>query len=475
MTKKGWIAAGVTAAVLAGATVGAVWWGSSRADSNEAKKAERRTAVVERTSLASGLELRGTLAYGDPQELGGAAGIVTKLPEAGSIHKVGEPLLEVEGNPVFLLHGSIPLWRDLAVGMSGIDVDTLRAALTELGYSAGSTAAATPYDQDLAGAVDALYAAGGYPAPSTRPDAVQKRNEANQELAAAKEAVAAARQALTQAQRGPTGQEKTAAAEAVAAAERALTKAQRCSAAEQSEEYGTGGPCDVEAAQGNLNTAKAAQADAAKAVDASAERAALAAAETELAAKQTVADQAALSAVGQKDILIVPTAEMRVDQVKAKIGQSAEGAVVTYTDTTVFANVDLTEAQKKLLVTGTQVEVTLPGDAVVVGVVGEVAASRQNTETGETIPARARIDIEAQAELTEAGLSGVTIAMIEEEAADALVVPVTALLALAEGGYAVELESGGLVGVEVGLVQDTRAQITVTAGELEEGDVVVIA
>ena len=65
--------------------------------------------------------------------------------------------------------------------------------------------------------------------------------------------------------------------------------------------------------------------------------------------------------------------------------------------------------------------------------------------------------------------------MIEDEATDALVVPVTALLALSEGGYAVELKAGGLVGVEIGLVQDTRAQITVTAGELQEGDLVVIA
>jgi hypothetical protein len=72
-------------------------------------------------------------------------------------------------------------------------------------------------------------------------------------------------------------------------------------------------------------------------------------------------------------------------------------------------------------------------------------------------------------------LSGVTIALIEDEAADALVVPVTALLALSEGGYAVELEDGGLIGVEIGLIQDTRAQIMPTTGDLKEGDLVVIA
>ncbi|MDR1633578.1 MAG: hypothetical protein LBS27_01355 [Bifidobacteriaceae bacterium] len=475
MTKKGWIAAGVTVAVLAGAAVGAVWWGKAKNGDQKAKTAEVRTAAVERTSLTSGLELRGTLAFGEPKELAGAQGIVTKLPEAGSILKVGEPILEVEGSPVFLLQGEIPLWRDLSAGMSGIDVDTLRQALVALGFSAGDTAAATPYDAALAGAIDALYAAGGYPAPSTRPDAVGLREAANQELAAAREAAAAARQGLAAARRGPSGQEKTAAAEAVAAADRALAKARRCSEADRAEQYGTGGECDVEAAKGNLNSAQAALADLNQATDTSAEQAALTSAEAALATAQTKADQAALSAVGPKDILIVATAEMRVDQVLAKIGQSAEGPVVSYTDTTVFANVDLTDAQRKILVTGSPVEVSLPDGTVLEGQVGEVTASRQDPDTWETIPARARIDMEDQATLTEAGLSGVTIAMIQDQAADALVVPVTALLALSEGGYAVELKGGGLVGVEIGLIQDTRAQITPTTGDLEEGDLVVIA
>ncbi|MDR0594544.1 MAG: hypothetical protein LBG60_15110 [Bifidobacteriaceae bacterium] len=475
MTKKGWIALGATAALLAGATAGAVWWGKARAAGDRDEAAERRTVPVERTSLAAGLQLSGTLAYGEPSELGGAVGIVTKVPEGGSIHQVGEPLLEIEGNPVFLLHGSIPLWRDLAAGMSGIDVDTLRAALVELGYSAGNTAAATPYDSALAGAIDALYAKGGYPAPSTRPDAVAARQDAEQELAAAREGLAAARQALTQAQRGPSGQEKSAATEAVAAAGRALAKAKRCSEADQAEQYGTGGECDVEAAQGNLNTAQAALADLTKAVDTSAERAAVTSAEAALAAAQTKADQAAMSAIGPKDVLIVPTLEMRVDQVLAKIGQSASGAVVTYTDTTIFANVDLSDANKAVVVTGTAVEVKLPGDVVVAGTVGHVTPAGQNPQTYEPIPARARIDIEDQATLAEIGLASVSISIIQDEAADALVVPVTALLALSEGGYAVELANGSLVGVEVGVIQGTSAQVTPIVGELSEGDLVVIA
>jgi hypothetical protein len=56
-----------------------------------------------------------------------------------------------------------------------------------------------------------------------------------------------------------------------------------------------------------------------------------------------------------------------------------------------------------------------------------------------------------------------------------LTVPVDALLALREGGYAVELADAGgdthLSGVELGLFADGRVQVE---GDVEEGDQVVV-
>jgi hypothetical protein len=475
MSNKGWIAAGVAAAVLVAGAVGATWWGVAHSRQDAGREDKVNTAVVERTSLTAGLELRGTLAYGQAEDLAGATGIVTKIPEAGSTHKAGEALMEIEGNPVFLLYGSIPLWRDVSAGMSGIDVDTLRAALADLGYSAGDTAPATPYDSALAGAVDALYADNGYPAPSTRPDSVKARDEANAELAGAKDGLAAAEQGLRAARQGASGKELADANNAVAAAQRALTKARNCSAAERQENPEAGGPCDADAAREALASAQAGLADLTKAKDTAAEAAQVASARDQVGAALPKADQASMSGVGPKDVLLIPTKEMRVDQVKAKVGQSADGPVVTWTSTTVFAVAQLTDSQRKLVATGTEVEVKLPDGAVLVGVVGDVTAPRQDPQTYETIPAQARIDVADQAALAQAGLSGVTLTIVQDEAADTLVVPVTALLALSEGGYAVEKVGTGLIGVEVGLIQDTRAQVTPTTGELEAGDEVVVA
>lgn len=69
-----------------------------------------------------------------------------------------------------------------------------------------------------------------------------------------------------------------------------------------------------------------------------------------------------------------------------------------------------------------------------------------------------------------------TVTVRSTVATDALIVPVSALLGLAEGGFAVEVVDGAgstrLVGVVVGEVLDGRAEID---GSLHEGDDVVIA
>ena len=68
--------------------------------------------------------------------------------------------------------------------------------------------------------------------------------------------------------------------------------------------------------------------------------------------------------------------------------------------------------------------------------------------------------------------------MTTSRADDVLAVPVGALLALAEGGYAVEVVAAdgttSLVGVKLGLASDETDLVEVR-GDLHEGDTVVVA
>jgi len=71
--------------------------------------------------------------------------------------------------------------------------------------------------------------------------------------------------------------------------------------------------------------------------------------------------------------------------------------------------------------------------------------------------------------------SAATVNVTDVAAKDVLFVPVGALLALAEGGFAVEVPSGAattLVKVDVGEVLEGQVEIT---GDISEGNEVVIA
>jgi peptidoglycan hydrolase-like protein with peptidoglycan-binding domain len=85
---------------------------------------------------------------------------------AGGTVRNGEQLAELDGQPLFVLSGPVPAWRDLTPGESGPDVAELQHALGSLGYydggdTAGYFGAAT---QD---AVAAFYEHLGYAAPSS--------------------------------------------------------------------------------------------------------------------------------------------------------------------------------------------------------------------------------------------------------------------------------------------------------------------
>ena len=87
-----------------------------------------------------------------------------------------------------------------------------------------------------------------------------------------------------------------------------------------------------------------------------------------------------------------------------------------------------------------------------------------------------RVDIADQAAAAPLAGSAVTVEVSTDVAEDALIVPVTALLALAEGGYGVERVTTGdrveLIGVEVGLIAEARVQVA--SDSLEAGDRVQI-
>ena len=111
---------------------------------------------------------------------------------------------------------------------------------------------------------------------------------------------------------------------------------------------------------------------------------------------------------------------------------------------------------------------------------GEGTGDRGDSADGGGVAAGAkpalRVDVADQEAVAGSIGAAVSVVVSTDVAEEALIVPVTALLALAEGGYAVERVTRGdeveLVGVEIGLIAEARVQV-VSEG-LEAGDKVRI-
>ncbi|MFD9372229.1 peptidoglycan-binding protein [Streptomyces sp. NPDC060020] len=108
------------------------------------------TAEVERRVLAQTLVMRGSVVADQSVEVspqgirsgdgaGSGAAMVTKLPpKAGDPVTAGQLIAEVSGRPVFTLHGTQPMYRDLKPGATGDDVAQVQQALRELGHGTGA-------------------------------------------------------------------------------------------------------------------------------------------------------------------------------------------------------------------------------------------------------------------------------------------------------------------------------------------------
>ncbi|GAA4914844.1 peptidoglycan hydrolase-like protein with peptidoglycan-binding domain [Nonomuraea thailandensis] len=158
------------------------------------------TAAVERRKLVSTVVLSGTLEYGSPLPIslagvvGGAAELqrATRAPRKGRIAE-GAVLMEVNGRPVFVLRGSVPMHRTIAPGTKGDDVRQLQRALRRLGHGAPATGV---FDRATIAAVTRMYAGRGYEAQQPTLADRQAYDTLRKAVRTAEETLATERQAL---------------------------------------------------------------------------------------------------------------------------------------------------------------------------------------------------------------------------------------------------------------------------------------
>lgn len=95
------------------------------------------TAEVAVRDLTRTDTLNGVVAYQNLRELSSAqSGIITRLPQVGQDLDVGAVLMAVDEQPVVLLNGAVPAYREMRAGVSdGADVRQLEESLVALGHA----------------------------------------------------------------------------------------------------------------------------------------------------------------------------------------------------------------------------------------------------------------------------------------------------------------------------------------------------
>ncbi|MGL5810983.1 MAG: peptidoglycan-binding protein [Nocardioides sp.] len=150
--------------------------------------------------------------------------------------------------------------------------------------------------------------------------------------------------------------------------------------------------------------------------------------------------------------------------------------VLDSTSTKRSVTVDLDARRQGLVDGGTQARVTLPGGKEVKATVTEVGAVAQAAQPGEDPTIEITLVLKDSSGVTALDSAPVEVEIASETRRDVLAVPITALLALRDGGYGVEVEESGgdraVVAVEAGLFSDGYVEIR--GGELDEGATVVV-
>ena len=166
----------------------------------------------------------------------------------------------------------------------------------------------------------------------------------------------------------------------------------------------------------------------------------------------------------------------RVSAVNALVGQQISGgSVLSHTSTDRLVTVLLDTSLTGLLSVDQVVEVELPDESTVGGTVTFVSAVAVTDGQGPNASSYVEVEIVLGGSGSGFDESPVTVRVEEVLEADATVVPIAALLALAEGGYAVEVQQSDgsvrLTGVELGTFLDNEVSIS---GDVKPGDQVVV-
>jgi multidrug efflux system membrane fusion protein len=158
---------------------------------------------------------------------------------------------------------------------------------------------------------------------------------------------------------------------------------------------------------------------------------------------------------------------VRVDTLTASVGGAAQPGqeVLTYTSNARVVTVELDVSDQRLARKGAAVTVTMPDDKTAPGKISKVETVIKPAQGNDPAATKIEVTVALGDQKAAAGFDGATVdvSFTASQRKKVLTVPVAALLALAEGGYGVQVVEGAstrIVAVETGLFASGRVEVT---------------
>jgi peptidoglycan hydrolase-like protein with peptidoglycan-binding domain len=165
--------------------------------------------------------------------------------------------------------------------------------------------------------------------------------------------------------------------------------------------------------------------------------------------------------------IVYAAGQVRIGTQKAAVGDALgpETALLTYTGTARMVTVELSISDTRLAHAGAAVSLKLPNGKTTTGKIARTQTVIKPAEGNNpaTTKLKVFITVDDAAALADLDQATVDVAFTASQRENVLTVPVAALLALAEGGYGVQVVDGGgtrIVAVQTGLFAGGRVEVT---------------
>ncbi|HWS38288.1 MAG TPA: HlyD family efflux transporter periplasmic adaptor subunit [Actinoplanes sp.] len=185
--------------------------------------------------------------------------------------------------------------------------------------------------------------------------------------------------------------------------------------------------------------------------------------------KDTGLPESGTIAVGDVEVL---SGAVRVDTVTVQPGGPATGELMTVTSTRKVITVPAELSHASSIERGQKVTVILPDERELPAKVLAIGRTIAPPEGSDSPRLTVTVVVDDPKKIAKIDSADVRIAFAGRVSEDVLAVPVEALIALAEGGYAVQLPDGGLIAVETGLF--ATGWVEINGDGLSEGTNVVV-